>query len=323
MGKLIFAIESSCDETAAAVVEDGRKILSDVIYTQIKDHAEFGGVVPEIASRAHVEKITPVVRKALMESGASWKDISAIAVTKGPGLVGSLLVGVNFAKTLAFSLGLPLIGVNHIEGHISANYLEHQDLEPPYGCLVVSGGHTHLLSVDDYGQMRVLARTRDDAAGGYPGGPAIERAAVKGDPKAIEFPRARIDEAPMDFSFSGLKSAVLNYINKQKMKGDKVNPYDVSASFQEAVIDVLSEHTRMAIRQNLWKKIAMGGGVSANGALRQRMEDMAKEEGAVLYYPSPRLCTDNAAMIGAAGYYRFIKGERADLALNADPSLRL
>lgn len=331
----ILAIESSCDETAAAVVKNGREVLSNVIYTQIALHTEYGGVVPEIASRKHVEKINAVVRQAINESGVSLENIDAIAVTYGPGLVGPLLVGVSAAKAIAFATGKPLVGVHHIEGHISANYIEHPDLEPPYMCLVVSGGHSHLVKVADYGNYEIIARTRDDAAGeafdkvaraiglGYPGGPKIDKAAREGDPNSIVFPRGKVRGSEYDFSFSGLKSAVLNYINSCNMQNIPINTANVAASFQKSVVDVLTEHSMEAFEQSGLDKFAIAGGVASNTALRTALEEACNKRGAKFYVPSPVYCTDNAAMIGAAGYYEFISGTRHGLDLNAVPNLQL
>ena len=318
----ILGIESSCDETAAAVVEDGRIVLSNAISTQIPIHTLYGGVVPEIASRKHIERITQVVEQGLSDAGCTLDDIDAIGVTYGPGLVGPLLVGTSFAKALAYGRDLPLIGVHHIEGHISANYIEHPDLEPPFLCLVVSGGHTHLVRVLDYGQYEILGRTVDDAAGeafdkvaraiglGYPGGPKIEKKALEGNPDAIAFPRAKVDEHPYDFSFSGLKSAVLNYLNGMQMKGEPVNEADVAASFQKAVVSALVDHAMMALDEFGGDKFAIAGGVASNGAFRQAMKDACEKRGVQFLCPSPILCTDNGAMIGAAAYYDYMKGRR-------------
>lgn len=331
----ILAIESSCDETAAAVVKNGREVLSNVIYTQIALHTVYGGVVPEIASRKHIEKINQVVEKALEEAGLSLKEIDGIAVTYGPGLVGALLVGVSFAKALSFGTGIPLIGVHHIEGHISANYIENKELEPPFICLVVSGGHSHLVKVSDYGVYEILGRTRDDAAGeafdkvaraiglGYPGGPKIDKVSKEGDPNAIHFPRASVRESQYDFSFSGLKSAVLNYINSCQMKGEEIRQADIAASFQKAVIDVLVEHSVNAVKESGMNDFAIAGGVASNSSLRKALEERCKAEGIRFYHPSPVYCTDNAAMIGVAGYYEYLKGTRHGLDLNAVPNLRL
>lgn len=331
----ILAIETSCDETAAAIVENGREVLSNIISSQIDLHTVYGGVVPEIASRKHIENINYVIQEALDKAGLTFQEIDAIAVTYGPGLVGALLVGVSVAKALSYGLGLPLVGVHHIEGHISANYIENKELEPPYICLVVSGGHSHLVKVEDYGVYQVLGRTRDDAAGeafdkvaraiglGYPGGPKIDKVAKTGNPQAILFPRASMADNPYDFSFSGLKSAVLNYLNQCEMKGEVYSQADVAASFQQAVVDVLTEHTMLAMRETGMKKLAIAGGVASNSALRQAMQDKCKECGITFYSPSPILCTDNAAMIGAAGYYEYCKGIRHGLDLNAVPNLKL
>lgn len=331
----ILAIESSCDETAAAVVKNGREVLSNIIYSQIALHTEYGGVVPEIASRKHIEKINQVIEQALSEAEKELKDMDAIAVTYGPGLVGALLVGVSAAKAISFASGIPLVGVHHIEGHISANYIENKELEPPFVCLVVSGGHSHLVLVHDYGEYEILGRTRDDAAGeafdkvaraiglGYPGGPKIDRISKEGNPDAIHFPRARVSEAEYDFSFSGLKSAVLNYLNSCQMKGEEVNRADVAASFQKAVIDVLVEHSMDAVRRFGASKFAIAGGVASNSSLREAFAEACKKAKIEFYHPSPIFCTDNAAMIGTAGYYEYIKGTRHGFDLNAVPNLKL
>lgn len=331
----ILAIESSCDETAAAVVKNGREVLSNVISSQIALHTLYGGVVPEIASRKHIEKINQVIEEALKEAGLELKDITAIAVTYGPGLVGALLVGVSAAKAISFATGIPLIGVHHIEGHISANYIENKELEPPYVCLVVSGGHSHLVVVKDYGEYEIIGRTRDDAAGeafdkvaraiglGYPGGPKIDKLSKEGNPEAIRFPRAKVDDNEYDFSFSGLKSAVLNYLNGCQMKGEPVCEADVAASFQKAVIDVLVEHGIHAVKKYGYNKFAIAGGVASNSSLRQAFETECAKRNIEFYHPSPIFCTDNAAMIGVAGYYEYIKGVRSGLELNAVPNLRL
>ena len=332
---IILAIESSCDETAAAVVRNGREVLSNVIYSQIDLHTLYGGVVPEIASRKHIEKVNQVIQAALDEAGMKLEQITAIAVTYGPGLVGALLVGVSAAKAISFASGIPLIGVHHIEGHISANYIENKELEPPFGCLVVSGGHSHLVRVKDYGEYEILGRTRDDAAGeafdkvaraiglGYPGGPKIDRVSKEGNPNAIRFPRAKVDDAAYDFSFSGLKSAVLNYLNGCQMKGESFNQADVAASFQKAVVDVLVEHSMNAVKEHGFKKFAIAGGVASNSTLRAAFEEACKKQKVDFYHPSPIFCTDNAAMIGVAGYYEYIKGVRHGYDLNAVPNLRL
>ncbi len=332
---LILAIESSCDETAAAVIKDGREVLSNIIYSQIALHTVYGGVVPEIASRKHIEKINQVVQRALDEAGKTLKDITAVAVTYGPGLVGALLVGVSFAKALSFAAGIPLVGVHHIEGHISANYIENKDLEPPFACLVVSGGHSHLVIVKDYGDYEIIGRTRDDAAGeafdkvaraiglGYPGGPKIDKIAKQGNPQAIYFPRAKVDASAYDFSFSGLKSAVLNYLNGCRMKGESFQQADVAASFQKAVVDVLVEHSMAAVREYGFTRFAIAGGVASNSSLRSAFEKACGERQVTFYHPSPVYCTDNAAMIGVAGYYEYRKGVRHGFDLNAVPNLKL
>ncbi|MDE6969072.1 MAG: tRNA (adenosine(37)-N6)-threonylcarbamoyltransferase complex transferase subunit TsaD [Eubacterium sp.] len=331
----ILAIESSCDETAAAVVVNGRDVRSNIISSQIDIHTLYGGVVPEIASRKHIERINQVIGQALETADMSLDDMDAIAVTYGPGLVGALLVGVAEAKAIAYAAQKPLIGVHHIEGHISANYIENKDLEPPFLCLVVSGGHTHLVKVLDYGVYEVIGRTQDDAAGeafdkvaraiglGYPGGPKIEKASCLGNEDAIYFPRAKVSSGIYDFSFSGLKSAVLNYLNGCKMKQIPVVQEDVAASFQKAVIDVLTDHVVRAIGQYRVEKFAIAGGVAANTILRNRMETACKECGVRFYHPSPVFCTDNAAMIGTAAYYDYLAGRRDDWSLNAIANLRL
>ena len=367
-GTYILAIESSCDETAAAVVKNGREVLSNVISSQIALHTLYGGVVPEIASRKHIEKINPVITEALAAAKMSLADMDAIAVTYGPGLVGSLLVGVAEAKAIAFAANKPLIGVHHIEGHVSANYISHPDLEPPFLCLVVFGGHTYIVMVEDYGTYRIIGRTHDDAAGeaydkiaraiglGYPGGPKVDALAKQGDPNAIAFPRAHIEDCPYDFSFSGLKSAVLNYLNIEKMKSasgkktanadltrhgvptggdsegteacpdvfsDGITKADLAASFQEAVVDVLVNRTVAAAKAEGVTTVAIAGGVASNSALRNRMREVGEANGMRVVYPEPILCTDNAAMIGAAAYYEFLRGNIADLTLNAVPGLKL
>ena len=331
----ILAIETSCDETACAVVRDGREILSNVIYTQIDMHTEFGGVVPELASRAHIDKINYVVQKALNDAGKTIDEVDAVAVTYGPGLVGALLVGVAEAKAMAWAAGKPIIGVHHIEGHISANYIEHPELTPPYLGLIVSGGHTHLVVVEDWSKYRILGRTVDDAAGeaydkvaraiglGYPGGPKIDREAKKGDPLAVHFPIAHVNGSEYDFSFSGIKSAVLNYLNHAQMTGDTVNRADLAASFQKAVVDVLVEHTIRAAKDLKIDRIGMAGGVASNSALRAAMKEACDREGFALYIPSPIFCTDNAAMIGVAAYHEYMAGVRSGWDLNAVPNLKL
>ncbi|SHE80035.1 tRNA (adenosine(37)-N6)-threonylcarbamoyltransferase complex transferase subunit TsaD [Clostridium fallax] len=333
--KIILAIESSCDETSAAVVVNGRKVLSNIISSQIDIHTKFGGVVPEVASRKHIEAINPVVEEAILEAGITLDDIDAVAVTYGPGLVGALLVGLQYAKGLAYSLNKPLIGVNHIEGHICANFIEHKDLKPPFVCLVVSGGHTFIVHVMDYGKFEVLGETRDDAAGeafdkvaraiglGYPGGPKIDKLSKEGNKNAIKFPRANFHDNTLDFSFSGVKSSVLNYLNKMNMTGEIINKADVAASFQEAVIDVLTENVLTTCKRRNLDKIAIAGGVASNSALREKLTVEAGKNGIKVLFPSPILCTDNAAMIGSAGYFELVKGNISSLDLNAKPNLKL
>ncbi len=332
---LILAIESSCDETSAAVVKNGREVLSNVIASQIDLHTLYGGVVPELASRKHIEKINQVIGEALDEAGVTLDDITAVGVTYGPGLVGALLVGAAEAKAIAYAKKLPLVGVHHIEGHICANYIENPDLEPPFLCLVVSGGHTHLVRVLDHGKYEILGRARDDAAGeafdkvaraiglGYPGGPKIEQAALSGNPDAISFPRAKISDNPYDFSFSGVKTAVLNYINGCSMKQEEIVPEDIAASFQKAVVDVLVDHTMQAAEEFDVPELAIAGGVAANAALREAMRNACEKRGLRFYHPSPILCTDNAAMIGTAAYYEYLAGTRHGWDLNAIPNLKL
>ena len=360
----ILAIESSCDETAAAVVKDGRTVLSNVISSQIALHTLYGGVVPEIASRKHIEHIIPVIQEALKEAKMTLDETDAVAVTYGPGLVGSLLVGVGAAKAIAYAAKKPLIGVHHIEGHVAANYLSNPELEPPFLCLIVSGGHTHLVMIEDYGSCRILGRTHDDAAGeaydkvaraiglGYPGGPKIDRLAKEGDPEAIAFPRAHMEGSPYDFSFSGVKSAVLNYLNTCKMKAcvgaensggpkrhadmahageedylsylpEGITQADIAASFQAAVVDVLVTRTVAAAKAEGVRKVALAGGVASNSALRCHMREICEANGLSLYYPEPILCTDNAAMIGSAAYYEYRRGITHDWTLNAVPNLKL
>lgn len=332
---LILAIESSCDETAASVVKNGRCVLSNIISSQIAIHTLYGGVVPEIASRKHIEKINQVVEAALKEADVTLDDIDAIGVTYGPGLVGALLVGVAEAKAIAYAKKKPLVGVHHIEGHVSANYIEHPDLEPPFLCEIISGGHTHLVIVKDYGSFEILGRTRDDAAGeafdkvaraiglGYPGGPKIDKLAKEGNPHAIDFPRAHMEDAPYDFSFSGVKSAVLNHLNKCRMTGEPIVEADIAASFQQAVVDVLVDNAIRAAKDYHMDRLASAGGVASNGALRAAMEAACEKEGIRFYRPSPIFCTDNAAMIGVAAYYEYRKGTRHGWDLNAVPNLKL
>jgi len=331
----ILAIESSCDETSAAIVVNGRDVLSNIISSQINIHEKFGGVVPEVASRKHIEVISAVVKTALDEAEIKLEDIDAIGVTYGPGLVGALLVGLQYAKGLSYALKKPLIGVNHIEGHICANFIEHKDLKPPFVCLVVSGGHTFIVYMKDYGEFEVLGQTRDDAAGeafdkvaraiglGYPGGPKIDKISKEGNENAIKFPKAKFDGDTLDFSFSGVKSSVLNYLNKMKMKNIEINTADVAASFQKAVVDVLVYNAIKACKMKKVKRIAIAGGVASNLFLRKTLIYECEKEGIEVLFPAPILCTDNAAMIGSAAYYEFIKGRTASLDLNAVPNLKL
>ncbi|MBQ5695697.1 MAG: tRNA (adenosine(37)-N6)-threonylcarbamoyltransferase complex transferase subunit TsaD [Clostridium sp.] len=333
--KYILAIESSCDETSAAVVVNGREVLSNIIASQIDTHKKYGGVVPEVASRMHIEAISGVVQEALDEANITLDKIDAIGVTYGPGLVGALLVGLQFAKGLALSIKKPLVGVNHIEGHICANYIQHKELKPPFVSLVVSGGHTFIVHVKNYGDYEVIGQTRDDAAGeaydkvaralglGYPGGPKIDKLAKEGNPKAIVFPKANFHEETLDFSFSGVKSAVLNYLNKCKMQNIEVNKADVAASFQYAVINVLKENVLLTCKKRNIKTIAIAGGVASNSSLREILINEASKRGIEVLFPAPILCTDNAAMIGSAAYFKFINGEISDLNLNAKPNLKL
>ncbi|HCX60934.1 MAG TPA: tRNA (adenosine(37)-N6)-threonylcarbamoyltransferase complex transferase subunit TsaD [Clostridiales bacterium] len=332
---LILAIESSCDETACSIVENGRNVLSNIISSQIEIHKQYGGVVPEVASRKHIENISDVVNEAIIKANVSCDNIDAVAVTYGPGLVGALLVGVNYAKGLSYAWNKPLIGVNHIEGHIYANFIENKDLEPPFVCLVASGGHTHLIYINDYGKYEIMGKTRDDAAGeafdkvaraiglGYPGGPLIEKKAKEGNEAAINFPRAVIDEDTLDFSFSGLKSAVLNYIHNKQQKNEEIIAEDVAASFQQAVVDVLVMKTMKAAKLRNCKIVALAGGVASNSSLREALEKECKKNNYVFLKPSSILCTDNAAMIGCAEYYKYLKKEFSDASLNAIPNLKL
>ncbi|RXE59493.1 tRNA (adenosine(37)-N6)-threonylcarbamoyltransferase complex transferase subunit TsaD [Acetivibrio mesophilus] len=331
----ILGIETSCDETSASVVKNGRQVLSNVISSQISLHQKYGGVVPEIASRKHVELIMPVIHQSLEEAGIKMEQLDAIGVTYGPGLVGALLVGLSAAKALAFALGKPLIGVHHIEGHIAANYIEHSMLEPPFVCLVASGGHSHIVYVEDYDSFEIMGKTRDDAAGeafdkvsravglGYPGGPIIDKTAKLGNSKAIEFPRVHFGGDSLDFSFSGLKTSVLNYLNTMEQKGEKYSVEDVCASFQAAVVDVLTDNLVSAAKIKGVGKVALAGGVAANSLLRSELMEKSKRSGLEVFYPKPILCTDNAAMIACAAYYEFLKGHTSDVYLNAVPGLKL
>ncbi len=332
---LILAIESSCDETSASVVVNGRKILSNVISSQIDLHKKYGGVVPEIASRKHVELVMPVIDQALSEAEVKLTDVDAIGVTYGPGLVGALLVGLSAAKGLAFAVGKPLIGVHHIEGHISANYLENEALEPPFICMVASGGHSHIVHVADYDRYEILGQTRDDAAGeafdkiaralglGYPGGPVIDSAAKCGNSKAVDFPRVYFSDGSLDFSFSGLKTAVLNYLNSSAQKSETVDIPNVCASFQQAVVDVLVGNTMKAALNRGVKRVALAGGVASNSQLRRDMKAAVEQAGMEMFYPRPVLCTDNAAMIASAAYFEYKRGHVSGLDLNAIPGLKL
>ena len=331
----MLGVETSCDETAAAVVASGRRLLSSVVASQIETHRVYGGVVPEIASRKHVEAVIPVVDKALAEAGVSLADIDAVAVTYGPGLVGALLVGLSAAKGLAYACGVPMVCVNHVEGHIYANFLAHPHLEPPLICLTVSGGHTDLVVVEGHGRYRILGRTRDDAAGEafdkvartmglpYPGGPALERLAIQGDANAIRFTRSRVEENPFDFSFSGLKTAVINYLRRAEQRGEEVNLPDLAASFQRAVVDELADRVALALRQFKPDTVALSGGVASNRAVRDGLSAVAEAHGATLVFPPPSLCTDNAAMIASAGYYRLMRSGACELSANAMPGADL
>ena len=330
-----MAIETSCDETSVAILKNGREVLVNLISSQIETHKKFGGVVPEVASRLHLESINNIIEEALKEGKIDFSDLDFISCTKGPGLIGALLVGVSAAKALSFSLEIPLVGVNHMQGHICANYISHKDLEPPFISLVVSGGHTYLIEVLDYTKYNIIGRTKDDAAGesydkiaralglAYPGGPEIDRIAKVGDEKAVDFPRVMMDSKDYDFSFSGLKTAVLNYINQEKQKGREIQLPDVAASFQSAVLDVLIEKTFRLAEEEGYEKIAVSGGVAANSLLQKRMMERGKKEKKTIYFPEPILCTDNAAMIGCAGYYDFMDGRVDNLNMKVYPNLEL
>jgi len=332
---IVLALETSCDETSCGILKNGREVMANIIYSQIDIHKKFGGVVPEVASRNHVEKISQVIDEALEEAGLELDDVDVIGATYGPGLVGALLVGLSTAKALSYALDKPLVPVNHIEGHICANYIEHKELEPPFTCLIVSGGHTHIVHVKDYGVYEILGKTRDDAAGeaydkvartlglGYPGGPKIDKIAKEGNPEAIDFPRIYLDKGSLDFSFSGIKSAVINYVHNKKQKDEAINIPDLAASFQASVVEVLSEKLILAAKKTGTDTVVLAGGVAANSALRARLERRTAEEGLKFKYPSMVLCTDNAAMIGCAAYYDYMKGKTSDLYLNAVPNLKL
>lgn len=331
----ILGIETSCDETSAAVIKNGREILSNVIASQIDWHQKFGGVVPEIASRKHLELINPVLKEAIEKAGVDWSDLDGIAVTYGPGLVGGLLVGISAAKALAMALQIPLIPVNHLAGHIYANFLTGVEIEPPVVCLTVSGGHTDILYFADLGNYEILGRTRDDAAGeafdkiarvlqlGYPGGPKVERLAREGNEFAVPLPRPLLDQPHYDFSFSGLKTAVLNYINQQQQKGEEIPTADLAASFQRAIIDMLTGRIIKAVKEKQVKNVILSGGVAANGRFREILQEQLDTMGVGLYFPPPILCTDNGAMIGSVGYFLLQRGITAGLELNAMPNLRL
>ena len=332
---LILGIESSCDETAAAVVKNGRFVLSNIINSQIDIHKKYGGVVPEIASRCHINAVNSVIDEALLQAGVSFNDIDAIAVTYGPGLVGALLVGVSTAKALAYSLKKPLINVHHIKGHICANFVAHENLNPPFVCLVASGGHTLIVYADDFMSYEIMGMTRDDAAGeafdkiarvlglGYPGGPKIDALAKTGNPDAVDFPRVKMAGDSLDFSFSGVKTAVINHIHKLEQKNEEYSKADIAASFQNAVTDALCSHTIEAAKRKKSNIITLAGGVASNSALREKMTFMANKQGIDVLFPPPVLCTDNAVMIASAGYFDYISGARADMTLNAIPSLTL
>lgn len=332
---ITLAIETSCDETSCAVLKGGRDVLSNIISSQIDIHKKFGGVVPEVASRKHIENINIIIQKALDQANINFDDIDLVGVTQGPGLVGALLVGISSAKAIAYALNKPIVGVNHIEGHICANYIEHKDLEPPFTCLIVSGGHTYLAYAKDYTEYELFGRTRDDAAGeafdkvaralglSYPGGPLIDKLSKEGDPNSVDFPRVYLEQDSYDFSFSGLKTAVLNYLNQMKQKDENIIVKDVAASFQQAVIEVLVDKTIKLAKEKKSKKIVMAGGVAANHGLRNMMKNRGEEEEIEILYPSNILCTDNAAMIGSAAYFNFISGRTSQLNMNVVPNLEL
>ena len=332
---ITLAIETSCDETSVAVIKNGREVLSNIISSQIEIHREYGGVVPEIASRKHVENIDAIIEESLRTADVNFKDIDFISVTQGPGLVGALLVGLSSAKALAYALDIPIIGVNHIEGHISANYIAHPELKPPFACLIISGGHSYLIDVLDYNEFKLYGRTRDDAAGEafdkvaralglpYPGGPFIDKLALEGNPDAIDFPRVFLENNSYDFSFSGLKTAVLNYLNSLAQKNIEPVIEDVAASFQQAVLDVMLEKAFRLVKETGRDKLVIAGGVAANQGLREMFEKQGKLDNIKIFYPPIELCTDNAAMIGSAGYYNFMDGKTSSLDMKVMPNLSL
>ncbi|NTW70879.1 MAG: tRNA (adenosine(37)-N6)-threonylcarbamoyltransferase complex transferase subunit TsaD [Eubacteriaceae bacterium] len=331
----ILGIETSCDETSVSIVRNGREVISNIIYSQIAIHQPYGGVVPEIASRNHIKKISAITDQAFLEAGLKYHDVDAVAVTYGPGLIGSLLVGLSFAKSFAYGIGKPLMGVNHIDAHICANYIGNEEVKPPFVTLVASGGHSHLILVEDYNRYKVLGQTRDDAAGeafdkiartlglGYPGGPAIDKIALTGNPEAINFPRSYLEENSYDFSFSGLKSAVLNYLNSMHMKNLEYKVEDVAASFQMAVVEVLASKTVRAAVEYGTDLVCLSGGVACNSLLRKITGELCTKNGIALSYPSLELCTDNGAMVACAGYYKFINKEFSSFDITAKPNLKI
>ncbi|MEG0292304.1 MAG: tRNA (adenosine(37)-N6)-threonylcarbamoyltransferase complex transferase subunit TsaD [Anaerovoracaceae bacterium] len=332
---LTLAIESSCDETSVALLLDGREVLANVIASQIEIHKAFGGVVPEIASRHHLDNINEVTKEALDEAGVTLEEVDFIGVTYGPGLVGALLIGLATAKAFSLALNKPIVGVHHIMGHICANFIEHKELEPPFMALIVSGGHTNIVEVESYTSCKVLGQTRDDAAGeaydkvarvlglGYPGGPLIDKLAKEGNPNAVEFKRVFLEKGSKDFSFSGIKTGVLNYINNEKQAGREINNADIAASFQQAVLDVIVHKVITSAKEMNKDKVVLAGGVAANSKLRDMLVEACQKNNLELYYPSPILCTDNAAMIGCAAYYKYLAGGVDDLTLDAIPNLPL
>ncbi|MFP4015766.1 MAG: tRNA (adenosine(37)-N6)-threonylcarbamoyltransferase complex transferase subunit TsaD [Halanaerobiales bacterium] len=332
---IILAIETSCDETSAAVIKNGLNVLSNIVASQIDLHRKYGGVVPEIASRKHLELINPVIEEALSEAGIGFDVLDAVAATYGPGLVGGLLVGLSAAKSLAYTLQIPFIGVNHIAGHIYANFISNKDIEPPVVCLTISGGHTDLLYFEELGSYEILGRTKDDAAGeafdktarvlgiGYPGGPAIEKISKEGNSEAVDFPRPFINDPNYDFSFSGLKTAVINYLHRKKQRGEEINKADVAASFQQAVIDIMIAKIIRAVENHQVKSVILSGGVAANKTLGNQLAEALQEYNLPLYTPDLKLCTDNAAMIGSVAYYQYLKRNFSSLTLNARANLKL